>query len=157
MPLTKGLEMSNNIEADLACIVELNDFQRMIGFSGHPEKGQFVVTGPNFQGDHARVGYCVQIRKSVGQFGSDMVFLRHANGSLTTHENQCYCAMNAEQEELARAIFEVLPEDEDYVLGYKDCEKVHEVGFLIENSSSCGTPDAPFAIAITKSKVAEHD
>ncbi|MGY0246470.1 plasmid protein, partial [Klebsiella michiganensis] len=98
------------------------------------------------------VGYCVQIRKRVGQFGSDMVFLRHANGSLTVHENNCYCAMDSEQEEVARAVFEVLPEDEDYELGYSDCAKVWEVGFLIEKSQSRGTPDTPFSIAITKTK-----
>lgn len=143
-------------EQALARIVELNDFNRMITHDRTPSQGQFVVTGPNFQGDHARVGYCVQIRKCVGQFGSDMVFLRHANGSLTVHENNCYCAMDSEQEELARAAFEVLPEDEEYELGYSDCAKVHEVGFLIEASQSRGTPDAPFAIAITKTKEVSH-
>ncbi|EAM8673194.1 plasmid protein [Salmonella enterica] len=137
-------------EQALARIIELNDFKRMISYDSALSQGQFVVTGPNFQGNHARVGYCVQIRKHVGQFGSDMVFLRHANGSLVVHENNCYCAMNKEQEELARAVFEVLPEDEDYELGYSDCAKVLEVGFLIEKSQSRGTPDAPFSIAITK-------
>ncbi|WOY03089.1 plasmid protein [Dickeya fangzhongdai] len=135
-------------EYALARIIELNDFQRMIGLSCHPAQGQFVVTGPNFQGDDTRVGYCVQVRKKVGQFGSDMVFLRHVNGSLTVHENQCYCAMNAEQEALARSVFEVLPEDEEHEQGYSDCEKVHEIGFVIEHSKSCGTPDVPFAITI---------
>lgn len=142
-------------EQALARIVELNDFERMISYDNTPGQGQFVVTGPNFQGNHARVGYCVQIRKRVGQFGSDMVFLRHANGSLTVHENNCYCGMDAEQEKLARAVFEVLPEDEDYELGYSDCAKVREVGFLIEKSQSRGTPDASFSMVITKRREAQ--
>lgn len=71
-----------NRESALARIVELNDFQRMICTSSNPGQGQFVVTGPNFKGDHGRVGYCVQVRKRVGQFGSDMVLLRHADDSL---------------------------------------------------------------------------
>ncbi|HDH0371879.1 TPA: plasmid protein [Klebsiella variicola subsp. variicola] len=144
-------------EQALTRIVELNDFERMISYDSTPSQGQFVVTGPNFQGNHSRVGYCVQIRKRVGQFGSDMVFLRHANGSLIVHENNCYCAMDSEQEELARAVFEVLPDDEDYELGYSDCAKVREVGFLIEKSQSRGTPDAHFSMVITKTKGASHD
>lgn len=138
-----------NRETALARIVELNDFQRMICTSSNPVQGQFVVTGPNFKGDQGRVGYCVQVRKRVGQFGSDMVFLRHADGSLVVHENNCYCAMNEEQEALARSVFKSQPEDEEYDLGYRDCEKILEVGFLIEHSESRGTPDLPFAIAIT--------
>ncbi|MFJ5483472.1 plasmid protein [Pectobacterium actinidiae] len=137
-------------EHALARIIALNNFQRMIRYSSQLEQGQFVVTGPNFQGDDMRVGYCVQVRKGVGQFGSDMVFLRHSSGSLVVHENQCYCAMNAEQKALARSMFEVLPEDEEYELGYSDCHKVHEIGFVIEHSNSCGTPNTSFVIAITK-------
>lgn len=138
-----------NRETALARIVESNDFQRMICTSSNPGQGQFVVTGPNFKGDHGRVGYCVQVRKRVGQFGSDMVFLRHADDSLVVHENNCYCAMNEEQEELARSVFKSRPEDEEYDRGYLDCEEILEVGFLIEHSESRGTPDAPFTIAIT--------
>ncbi|MGR6773625.1 plasmid protein [Pectobacterium brasiliense] len=137
-------------EHALARIIILNSFQRMIRPSSKLEQGQFVVTGPNFQGDDMHVGYCVQVRKGVGQFGSDIVFLRHSSGSLVAHENQCYGAMNAEQEGLARSVFEVLPEDEEYELGYSDCDKVHEIGFVIEHSNSLGTPDVPFVIAIKK-------
>ncbi|EBU5085886.1 plasmid protein [Salmonella enterica subsp. enterica] len=144
--------MKEQTELTLARIVELADYQRMIRHPGNPAQGQFVVTGPNFKDDSARVGYCVQVRKHVGQFGSDMVFLRHVNGSLTVHENNCYIVMNAEQEALARSVFDVLPEDEEYDKGYRDCEKVHEVGFVVENSASHGTPDIPFAITIMTTK-----
>lgn len=74
--------MSKQVEITLEKIVKLADYQRMISHSNNPGQGQFVVTGPNFLGDSARIGYCVQVRKRVGQFGSDMVFLRHADGSL---------------------------------------------------------------------------
>ncbi|QCT21812.1 plasmid protein [Jejubacter calystegiae] len=137
-----------NLESTLARIVESIDYLKMVD---RPKQGQFVVTGPNFNGNQGRVGYCVQIRVSVGQFGSDMVFLRHADGSLVIHENQCYIAMSEEQESLARSVFIVSPECEEYELGYSDCLKVHEVGFIIENSKSRGTPDTPFTIAIMKS------
>lgn len=110
---------------------------------------QFVITGMNTDGDLAkRVGYCVQIRKKRGQFGSDMVFLRHADGRLTTHENQSYYAMTPQQEALARQIFDILPEDEEIEKGYMCVDKVHEVGFVIENSASKPSPDTPFSITI---------
>lgn len=144
--------MKEQTESALARIVELADYQRMISLPGNPAQGQFVVTGPNFQKDSARVGYCVQVRKGVGQFGSDMVFLRHVDGSLTVHENNCYLVMDDEQETLARSVFEVLPEDEEYEKGYSDCEKVHEVGFVIANSASRGNPEVPFAFTITTTK-----
>jgi len=65
-----------------------------------------------------------------------MVFLRHPDERLTTHENQCYIAMTEEQEHLARQLFSQLPEAEDYSHGYRCCDKIHEVGFLIETSTS---------------------
>ncbi|CAM3961697.1 hypothetical protein [Serratia silvae] len=38
--------------------------------------------------------------------------IRHPDGALITHENQCYIGMTEEQERLARSIFTDLPEDE---------------------------------------------
>lgn len=144
--------MTEKLEAQLQSITALNDYKNLIRHDSHPEQGQFVVTGPNCGGDIDRVGYCLQVRKGVGQFGSDMILLRHAGGNITVHENQCFFAMNAVQEELARAVFTVLPEQEDYAGGYKDCEKVHEVGFIIEHSASRGSPDTSFSIMIMKQK-----
>lgn len=37
--------------------------------------------------DHLRQGRLVQVRKGVGQFGSDQYIIRLANGSLKTFEN----------------------------------------------------------------------
>lgn len=114
-------------------------------------QGCMVVTG--LQADRRdperQIGFCVQIRRKRGQFGSDMVFLRHTDGSLVTHENQGFFLMTAEQETLARPLFVELPEQEDYSHGYSCCNKVREVGFVIENSASVPTPDASFAIAMT--------
>ncbi|EKR4921489.1 plasmid protein [Escherichia coli] len=121
-----------SIESELEKVVRINSFYKMISSSDHPSQGQFVVTGPNLIGDYGRVGYCVQVRKGVGQFGSDAVLLRHADGALIVHENQCYYAMNAEQEALARTVFKALPEAEQYDLGYSDYAGVCKVGFLIK-------------------------
>lgn len=114
-------------------------------------QGCMVVTGPQVgrRNPERQIGFCVQIRRKRGQFGSDMVFLRHTDGSLVTHENQGFFLMTAEQEALARPLFVELPEEEDYSQGYSCCGKVREVGFVIENSASVPTPDASFAMAMT--------
>ena len=75
-------------------ILALTDYSLGLNFGRHPSQGQFVVTGPQMGGGaERRIGFCVQIRKQRGQFGSDMVFLRHPDGGLVTHENQSYFAM----------------------------------------------------------------
>lgn len=118
----------------------MNEDSRMV-CSKNLIQGQIVSTGfilPN--NPLSRVGYVTQVRKGVGQFGSDLVFLRLANGRLMTHENQGFFCLNEEQEALARSVFEDLPEDEDYSHGYTCVNKVHEIGFFIENSESTPTP-----------------
>jgi len=113
----------------------------MLGFGKDPEQGQFVVTGLNTERNEVkRIGYCVQIRKRRGQYGSDMVFLRHADGSLTTHENQSFIGVNDEQEALARSVFVHLPEEEDYSEGFSCCDKIREVGFIVQDSASRPSP-----------------
>lgn len=126
--------------------------EQMIFNPKYPGLNQFVTTGLQMDNkDFNRyLGYCVQIRKKCGQFGSDMVFLRHPNGSLTTHENQCFYSLTEEQESLAQTVFEILPKDEDYSLGFNCCAKIKEVGFLIEKSESKPSPNTPFSITVTK-------
>ena len=119
-------------------VLSLTDFSLLVRSGSSLKQGQFLVTGPQVGEKHPekRIGFCIQVRLRCGQFGSDMVFLRHPDESLTTHENQCYIAMTDEQEQLARQLFSHLPEDQDYSQGYRCCDKVHEVGFLIEDSAS---------------------
>jgi hypothetical protein len=102
------------------------------------KQGMFVVTGlqAGERRPEKQIGFCIQVRVGRGQFGSDMVFLRHPDESLTTHENQFFYAMTEEQEAIARTLFSHLPEDEDYSGGYRCCDKIHETGFIVENSAS---------------------
>jgi hypothetical protein len=129
-------------------ILSLTEYEKgLYGGGRSPSQGQMLITGP---GPHPerRIGFCVQIRKNCGQFGSDMIFLRHPDGSLVTHENQAFFPMTEEQEVLARTIFTDLPEDEDYSRGYSCCDKVHAVGFLIAHSESKPMPNTPFNIVV---------
>ena len=134
-------------------ILALIDYSLGLNFGRQPRQGQFVITGPQMGGSpERRIGFCVQIRKNSGQFGSDMVFIRHPDGGLVTHENQSYFAMTEEQERLARSLFKNLPEDEDYSHGYTCCAKVREVGFIVENSASQPAPVTPSMLTITETK-----
>ena len=142
-----------DIENTIQKIIMLNqdeqNYKRRLDFKGGPAQGQFVVTGYQLGGaSYKMVGYCVQVRKNSGQFGSDMIFLRHFDGRLVTHENQSFYSLTEEQEILARSIFKVLPEEEDYSFGYKCCEGINEVGFIIEKSATKGSPNTPFTISI---------
>lgn len=149
--------MQEALTRDIDRIVRMTDRRAMIGLSSHPAQGQFVVTGmqPWATTRLSMVGFCVQVRVGFGQFGSDMIFLRHADGSLTTHENQCFYALSEDQVALARRVFVMLPEDEDYGHGYRCANKVHEVGFVITGSRSPAAPvKAGMAIRV---ELAGHD
>lgn len=122
----------------LAQIIEKRETSlMMLSCTQRPEKGQLVMTGLQVGPANLmrRVGYCVQIRLKCGQFGSDMIFLRHADGSLCTHENQYFFALSPEQEALAMPLFAEHLAEEDYA-GYSCCNGVREVGFIIEKSKS---------------------
>jgi hypothetical protein len=135
-------EQTKNTVDVLKQIMGLTDYRRtMLDLAKAEAPGRFVVTGPQPGWNLLKhVGYCVQVRKGCGQYSSDMVFLRHPDGSLTTHENQSFFAMTAEQEVLAREIFEVLPEDEDFSQGFSCTDKIREIGYVIENSASKASP-----------------
>ena len=144
----------NNHQELIKQIISLTNYARGMYGSDHPSQGQWVVTGPQSSNNiEKRVGFCVQVRKGCGQFGSDLVFLRHADESLTTHENQAYFAMSQEQIDLARQIFIDTPENEDYSFGYKCTGKINQIGFLIESSNSkpCSAVSS-VGLAITDSK-----
>lgn len=125
----------------------------MFGVGGpYPKRGQFVIRGAHFATPILqRVGYVTQIRVGSGQFKSDMYFLRLANGSLITSENDVYLPMTVQQEAIARTVFTTTPEQEgfDEDPAYRDCGGVEESGFIVENSNSEPSPDTSFSIMLT--------
>jgi hypothetical protein len=119
-------------------IVQMRDPMRFVmsfksDAAKHLTPGCLVVTGPQEREPNAerRLGYCVQVR--LGRFGagSDEIFLRQTDGSLVSYENQHFYRMTAAQEALARPLFTMLPESEDYARGYSCVDHQHEVGFII--------------------------
>lgn len=121
------------IDDKINAILAKTDVDLFLGALAHPQQGQFVITGPQMGGSVLRrIGFCVQVRKDIGAFGSHLVFLRHADGSLCTHENQSFFGMTAAQEAAARECFDALPEEEDYSRGYTIGGEQQETGFIIE-------------------------
>jgi len=104
-----------------------------------PKEREFIITNA-IAGSHSifhRLGYVVQIRKNVGDFGSDMYFIIHPNGKLATHENQDFKGVPDNLIELCRSIYvegylpEDIPADEPFGGG----NTTEELGFIIEESN----------------------
>lgn len=68
----------------------------LVPIDAHPMPGEYVITGLQAGNSHGErgwrkyIGYVAQVRLKAGAYGTDMVFLRHPDGSLMTHENQCF-------------------------------------------------------------------
>ena len=132
-------------------IVEARDFYNT---TPSPAPGEYVVTcmqAGNLRGEqgwHKYIGYVVQVRKKAGAFGSDMVILRHPDGSLMRHENQSFCRLDDFWLERAKSLFPggMTPaEYEDYTVAYTlgngECP---EIGQVIEPKlDSLPRDDAP--------------
>lgn len=122
-------------------IVEARDYTRAVRYDQHPEQGEYVITGLQSGNMHgglgwARyIGYVVQVRKKAGAFGSDMVLLRHPDGSLGRHENQGYYRMDDLWLEQAKTLFPegMTPDEyEDYSQAYTLGGEYPEIGKIIE-------------------------
>ena len=129
-------ELSAPEHALLEDVVRHLEGSHMLLSSTGLRRGQLVCTGAIVGRKAAvhRVGFCVQIRKQAGAFGSDMVLLRHLDGALTPHENQFFYTLTEAQHAQVAPLFEKLLEEEDfggdhaYSLG-----GAHpRVGFIIE-------------------------
>lgn len=143
----------SDINKTIETILENRDYTSMFNSKKLPFPGQFISTGMQFGGNALKmVGYCVQIRKNIGMFGSHMYLIRHADGVLTIHENQSYYAMTKEQENNLRPFFSILPEQEDFTKAFSLQNGAYpEVGFIIDKNDMETIPpvtenDVPFKI-----------
>lgn len=108
-------------------IAKSRDFSRMVSIDKHPMPGEYVVTSiqaGNLHGEkgwHLYVGYVAQVRKGAGAFGSHLVLLRHPDGTLMQHHNQCFLRLSPEQETELKAVYPpgMTPDEyEDYTQPY---------------------------------------
>ncbi len=141
-------------------IVDARDPMLMI-FGQLPEIGEYLITGlqvGNHNGEKGwqkYIGYVVQIRKGIGCFGSNMIMLRHPDGTLATHENQMYYRMNKYWENKTKKLFKkgVTPEEaEDYTQPYTIGGKYPAIGKIIEANVPHPSPDNSPLMKITCTK-----
>jgi hypothetical protein len=92
--------------------------------------------------DSECIGRLVQVRKSVGQYGTDVLFIRMPDESLRTFENVGI-------EEYTEEELPVYEEDSTEV-EYTIADEWPEVGFVIEEPKQPQSYSPPFGIAITK-------
>lgn len=140
-------------------IVEARGYTRSVRYDQHPQPGEYVITGfqaGNIRGEqgwHRYIGYVVQVRKKAGAFGSDMVLLRHPDGVLMRHENQCYYRMDDFWLEQAKALFpeDMTPDEyEDYSVAYTlGNGEYPEIGKIIEAKEDGPTQDNAPMVKIT--------
>jgi hypothetical protein len=117
-------------------IISEFSYNRNRWITEHPSLYQWVITGIQPGSDpNKRIGYCVQVRKRAGAYGTDMIFLRHCDGQLVVHENQSFYELHQNHIDLIKPHFVYKPEDEDVTQEYRCCNKIGETGFLIEKSS----------------------
>ena len=142
-------------------IVKARDCRSMIfSFVHLPEIGEYLITGlqvGNHNGEkgwHKYIGYVVQIRKGIGCFGSDMILLRHPDGSLEAHENQMYYRMNEYWVNKTKKLFKkgITPDNEDYTKPYTIYGKYPALGKIIEPNVAHPEPDNSPLMKITCTK-----
>jgi len=104
------------------------------------DHGKYLITGPQAgnNGVDKYVGRIVQARKEAGEWGSDIIFLRHYN-SLMMHENQFFFLVKekyfAQLDELFKDTFtDVI--GESYTMN--GVEETRETGFIIPSKIKAG-------------------
>lgn len=109
---------------------------------------EFVVTGRQSGRPDTpmlRIGRVVQVRLSDGMFGDDVVLLRHADGDLTSHENQFYMPIKGKDREIVEEAFKDVCVDDPYNNAYSIAGKNAQKGFIV--------PDEEMRKSIRDSKI----
>jgi len=100
--------------------------------------GDFVLSGMNTSGKQV-FGYVTQIRMKCGAFGSDIYFVREADGKLSTHENQSFWKLTKDQANSLALFFAYLPAEErkeNPNFTYTICEGNEESGFIVTETDT---------------------
>lgn len=110
--------------------------------------------------DEMRTGRLVQVRKGVGEFGSDVLFIRRRDGSLCTFENVMIRHVGDKDFEHAFYIsnHRTPPDIPPQPVDESDTEDVRyfigtewpETGFIIENPKQPQSGRQSFSMVITK-------
>ena len=97
----------------------------------HLKYGDVVITGTQNIDDAQYVGYCVQLREHAGWGFADSVWIRHPDGQVIQHENQCFWHLCEKDAQLVLDNSKTDPDDEGGDHIYTQSGKYEEMGFLI--------------------------
>lgn len=111
----------------------INNHGDMVHKWSQSDFGTFVSTG--LQAGNVKpmlyVGRVMQVRLEAGEFGSDLVLIRHADGTLGSHENQCFFRVKDEFLPELKSMFKDSYEHDSASVEYTICNKNPETGFII--------------------------
>lgn len=77
------------------------------------------------------VGRIVQVRLEAGEFSSDLVLIRYADGTLGSHENQCFFRVKDEFIPELKTMFKDSFEHDSPSIEYSICNRLPKTGFII--------------------------
>ncbi len=131
---------------------------QMVDMDSYPMPGEYVITGlqaGNVRGEKGwrkYIGYVAQVRLKAGAYGTDMIFLRHPDGSLMTHENQCFYRPVGEFLDQVKRVFpsHISPDNtEDYTRAYSIGGDHPRAGAIIEPEGTSYSRDPGPMVEIT--------
>lgn len=126
---------------DLRDIVDRMSYVGMIRDWNDSHFNEYVITGvqSGFSNNpNKRIGRIVQVRLKAGAFGSDLVLLRHANGDLTSHENQSFTPLKGEDRKRVHQAFldANVCTDDPINREYSICGKLCFKGFIVPDEET---------------------
>lgn len=125
---------------ELKRIVDKMSYVGMINKWDDSHFNEYVITGIQAgpSNINRRVGRIVQVRLKEGAFGTALVFLRHPDGGLTTHENQSFVPLKGEDRKIVEQMFKDnnVCQDDPFNHEYTIAGKYPAKGFIILDGES---------------------
>lgn len=111
----------------------INNHGDMIHKWSEKDFGAFVSTGLQVGTVNPQmyVGRLVQVRLEAGEYGSDLVLIRYADGTLGSHENQCFFRVKDEFLPELKEMFTESFEHDSTDVEYSICDRLPRKGFII--------------------------
>ena len=103
-------------------------------------KNVYVITGPNGKTNtmESRIGRVAQVRLEAGEFGSDLVLLRHLNDRLCQHHNQMFWSIPEKFTAYFDDLFKETYQDDSDKIPYSLESRHSEKGFIIPSPFGSG-------------------
>jgi len=95
------------------------------------DKGKYVLSGFVMDTMEMIIGKLVQVRQKQGAFGTDLVLIREANGTLSSHTNQHFWIIPSEYKDELDKMFEGVYRDDADEYEYSIQGKEKMKGFLV--------------------------